>query len=349
MKKSIIAAAAFAVCGSAWAQSSVNLYGLIDAGITYTNRVDTPAGKGSVFQFTSGSSQGSRWGLKGTEDLGGGLKAIFTLENGFDVGTGALGQGGLEFGRQAFVGLSSAWGTLTLGRQYDFIGDIFPAFAIGANTPAGLLAWSLPAYASGGYALDNRVWGDEVNNAIKYQSPSIGGFTFGGMYGFGNVAGSMGTNSSSNFVVSYDNGPLSAAIAYMSIHNATASANSVEYAGGAAYNIGKARIFAMVTDVQLSSGTKPRATTYEGGVAYQIIPTLSLAGGFQYQHRNNEVGSANQVVLSADYFLSKRTDVYLVGALAHDHGFSAQAQAALGDPSGTDAQTAVRIAIRHKF
>lgn len=349
MKKTLVAVVATWVSGTAFAQSSVTLYGLIDAGVTYTNRVETPGGTGGIVQFTSGSSQGSRWGLKGTEDLGGGLKAIFTLENGFDVGTGALGQGGLGFGRQAFVGLTSEWGTITLGRQYDFIGDIFPAFAVASNTPAGLLAWSLPAYAAGGYTLDNRVWGDQVNNAVKYQSPSIAGFTFGGMYGFGNVAGSTGTNSSSNFVVSFDSGPLSAAIAYMSIHNATPSANSREFAGGAAYMIGKARVFGMLSDVQLSSGTKPRATTYEAGVAYQVVPALSLAGGVQYQRRNNGVGNANQLTLSGDYFLSKRTDVYLVAALAHDHGFSAQAQAALGDVSGTDVQTAVRLGIRHKF
>ncbi|WP_028219698.1 porin [Paraburkholderia oxyphila] len=342
--------AALLLCsGPAFAQSSVTLYGLMDAGITYTNNVATSTGHGASVQFISGSSQGDRWGMRGAEDLGGGLQAVFVLENGYDLGTGQLGQGGLMFGRQAFVGLSSSWGTLTLGRQYDFIGDIFPAYAIGANTPAGLLAWSLPAYAAGGYTLDNRVWGDEVNNSVKYLSPTIAGFSFGAMYGFGNVAGSMGTDSSSNFVLNYNQGPLSASLAYMSIHNATASANSTEYAGGGAYNIGKARIFALVTDVQLSSGTKPRATTYEGGLSYAIVPALSLAGGFQYQHRNNDLGSANQLVLSADYFLSKRTDVYLVGTLAHDHAFGAQAQAAYGSPSSTDVQTAVRVAIRHKF
>ena len=349
MKKICMLVVTGLMVGSASAQSSISLYGILDAGVTYTNRVDTRTQKGALVQFTSGSSQGSRWGLKGTEELGGGLKAIFTLENGFDVGTGELLQGGRQFGRQAFVGLTGNWGGLTFGRQYDLIGDIFPAFAVGSNTPAGLLAWSLPAYAAGGYMLDNRVWGVQVDNAVKYESPSIAGFTVRGMYGFGNVAGSMGTNSSSNFAVSYDNGPLSAAIAYMSIHNATSSANSREFAAGAAYLIGNARLFGMISDVQLSSGTKPRATTYEAGVAYRVIPALSLAGGMHYQRRNNAVGSANQVTLSGDYFLSKRTDVYLVAALAQDHGFSAQAQAALGAPSGTDGQTAVRFGIRHKF
>ncbi|MFM0741941.1 porin [Paraburkholderia xenovorans] len=349
LMKEKIFVAALCCSGSVFAQSSVTLYGLIDAGVTYTNNVATPIGHGSEIQLLSGSSQGNRWGMTGVEDLGGGLKAIFTLENGFNIGTGALGQGGLLFGRQAFVGLDGNWGTLTIGRQYDFIGSVFPAYAIASNTPAGLLAFSLPAYAAGAYSLDNRIWGDDVNNSVKYRSASMAGFSLGAMYGFGNVAGSIGTNSSSNFILNYDNGTFSTSLAYMSIHNATGTANSSEFAGGTAYNLGKVRIFALVTDVQLSSGTKARASTYEGGIAYLVEPSVSLGGGYQFQRRNNGLGSANQVVLSADYFLSKRTDVYVVGALAHDHGFGAQTQAALGAPSSTDVQTAIRTGIRHKF
>lgn len=350
MKVKMLAAACAALCGSsAFAQSSVTLYGLMDAGITYTNNVVTPAGHGANWQFTSGSSQGDRWGLKGTEDLGGGLKTVFVLENGYQLSNGALGQGGLMFGRQAYVGLTSPWGTLTFGRQYDFIGDNFWAYAMGARSPAGLLAWSLPAYAAGGYNLDNRIWGDWVNNAVKYQSPTIGGFTFGAMYGFGNVAGSVGTNSSTNFMIGYGQGPFSAAIAYMSIHNATSDSNSREYAGGASYTIGKATLFGNVTDVQLSGGTKPRATTFEAGATYLVRPDISLAAAYQFQKRNNDLASANQITASADYLLSKRTDIYLVAALAHDHAFPAQVQAALGGPSSSDAQTGVRIGIRHRF
>jgi len=91
-----------------------------------------------------------------------------------------------------------------------------------------------------------------------------GGITLGAMYGFGNVAGSLGTDSSTNFIASYAGGLLSASIAYASFHNASAGANSTEYAGGAAYMIGKARIFGYVTDVQLTSGAKQRATTFDG-------------------------------------------------------------------------------------
>lgn len=125
IKRSMVVCAAVG-CGVAHAQSSVTLYGLVDAGITYTNNATSGTGHGALVQFTSGSSQGDRWGLTGKEDLGGGLKAIFTLESGFQLSNGALAQSGLLFNRAAFVGLDGRFGTLTLGRQYDFIGDSFP-------------------------------------------------------------------------------------------------------------------------------------------------------------------------------------------------------------------------------
>lgn len=116
----VLAAAALA-CQTASAQSSVTLYGLISSGIVYANSQKGADHQGhSTWQFASGPMQTPRWGMRGTEDLGGGLSAIFTLENGYSIGTGTLSQGGREFGRQAFVGLSSnTYGTVTLGRQYD--------------------------------------------------------------------------------------------------------------------------------------------------------------------------------------------------------------------------------------
>nr|WP_254617339.1 hypothetical protein [Burkholderia metallica] len=84
-------------------------------------------------------------------------------------------------------------------------------------------------------------------------------------------------------------------------------------------------------------------------MTYFVRPDISLGAGFQFQQRNNGVGSANQVTIGADYFISKRTDVYFVGALAHDHAHGAQIEAALGSPSSTSFQTAARIGIRHKF
>ena len=104
MKKfalSSLSLALLGAAGAAHAQSSVTLYGIADAGFLFNNNV-----KGSKLYGLS-SANSSRWGVQGTEDLGGGLKAFFTLENGYTLGTGALSQGGLEFGRKAFVGLKS--------------------------------------------------------------------------------------------------------------------------------------------------------------------------------------------------------------------------------------------------
>src|SRR5260370_28034617 len=117
----------------AHAQSSITLYGVIDSGINYTNNVQT-AQIGSklvgghqiaMIDAAFAGLQGNRWGFRGVEDLGGGLKTLFVLESGFSSINGALGQGGAMFGRQAYVGLRSAsLGTVTLGRQYDPVVDL---------------------------------------------------------------------------------------------------------------------------------------------------------------------------------------------------------------------------------
>src|ERR1700730_17179701 len=122
MKKIPVALAVSAAlaASAAHSQSSVTLYGLIDAGL---------------FQAASGTINGSRFGLRGAEDLGGGLKAIFVLENGFNVQNGKLGQNSRMFGRQAFVGLSSSqFGTVTLGRQYDSLVDFVAPLSATAGT-----------------------------------------------------------------------------------------------------------------------------------------------------------------------------------------------------------------------
>ncbi|MBR8501625.1 porin, partial [Burkholderia cenocepacia] len=127
-KTLIVAAAAASFATVAHAQSSVTLYGVLDAGITYQSNVASK----SLWSMGSGIDQ-SRFGLRGSEDLGGGLKAIFTLESGFNIGNGRLGNNGGMFNRQAFVGLSSQYGTVTLGKQYDATQDyLAPLTATGS-------------------------------------------------------------------------------------------------------------------------------------------------------------------------------------------------------------------------
>ncbi len=129
MKRIFVAAAATALSGAAAAQTSVTLYGVIDTGIGYANvdgsYTDPATGRRSSIDSsrigtTSGTTAGSRWGLRGKEDLGDGLYAVFQLESGFDSRNGNSLQSGRLFGREATVGLGSAeWGEVRLGRQYN--------------------------------------------------------------------------------------------------------------------------------------------------------------------------------------------------------------------------------------
>ena len=156
MKKLFVAAAATALSGAASAQSSVTLYGLIDTGVGYANvdgtYTDPATGRrtsidNSRIGSTTGTTAGSRWGLRGKEDLGDGLYAVFQLESGFDSRNGSSLQNNRLFGREATVGLGSAeWGEIRLGRQYNvaaryFSGMFGSSFGGGFNqlsTGAGL-------------------------------------------------------------------------------------------------------------------------------------------------------------------------------------------------------------------
>jgi GBP family porin len=216
MKKTlIVAAVAASFATAANAQSSVTLYGLIDAGFTYvSNEAASNVAKGSAaaFRLSSGNINGSRWGLRGTEDLGGGMKAIFTLESGFSMGNGSSLQDGRQFGRQAFAGISSAQlGTVTLGRQYDSVVDyLAPMTATGS--------WGGTYFA---HPLDNDNANNSIriNNSVKYQSANYSGFTFGALYGFSNQAGGFGNNRAYSAGAQYANGPFKIAAAYLQLQN----------------------------------------------------------------------------------------------------------------------------------
>ncbi|SAL49881.1 outer membrane porin OpcP [Caballeronia sordidicola] len=209
MQKKIIALAVLgASIGVAHAQSSVTLYGLFDLGVNYTSN----SGGKPQFNMSSGEQQGSRFGLKGLEDLGGGLKAIFLLENGFTANNGAFGQGGALWGRQAFVGLSNnRYGTVTLGRQYDSVAEYVAPFAAPDQ-------WAGGVFAHAG-DLDNENNNARTNNAIKYTSPELNGLAFGGMYSFGGVAGSVSRNQIFSGGLHYVSGSFRFAAAYLNIRD----------------------------------------------------------------------------------------------------------------------------------
>lgn len=209
MKKTLIVAALSGVFATAaHAQSSVTLYGLIDAGITYTNN----QGGHSAWSQSTGSVNGSRWGLRGAEDLGGGLKAIFVLENGFGINNGTLKQNGREFGRQAFVGLShEQYGALTLGRQYDSVVDYLGPLSL-TGTQFGGTQFAHP------FDNDNLNNSFRINNAVKYTSVNWAGLKFGALYGFSNN-NQFANNRAYSAGVSYSYAGFNIGAGYLQLNN----------------------------------------------------------------------------------------------------------------------------------
>lgn len=369
MKKHLFALSAIALCASSvHAQSTVTIYGIIDAGINYISSANTK--HNSLVNMDTGVAQGSRIGFKGNEDLGGGNSAFFVMENGFNLDTGAAGQGGALFGRQAFVGLQNKdIGSVSLGRQYDFMGNM-AAYATGGMTVAGSIGWGLhmnaAQRASTGGALDDHVSGYRLNNAVKFESAVFSGFKFGAMYGFGENAGSTANGSTMSAMVSYKNGPFSSTLAYTDTKKNTVAATPAEriYGLGASYAIGDFTPFILFTqaknpDNSATTGTN-KVSTIDVGTTYNISPSLVLGGGYQYQKRADlngaKVGNAQQINASLDYFLSKRTDVYTAVAYGKDDaantagsGYSTAVMSGGGVNAYQDNQTIFRVGIRHKF
>ncbi|WP_454805604.1 porin [Paraburkholderia fungorum] len=390
MKKSFLALAVLtAFAGVAHAQSSVTLYGIIDEGFN----VNTNAGGKHLYNLTSGVLQGSRFGLRGTEDLGGGLKAIFVLENGFDVNSGKLGQGGLMFGRQAYVGLSSQFGTVTLGRQYDSVVDYVGPLEAGDQ-------W-------GGYLaahpgdVDNFNNDFRTNNTIKFSSADYGGLKFGGTYSFGGQAGNFTGNQIWSLGAGYSNGPLVLGVGYLNarqpgqanglfgnnqstgvasvvttpVFSGYTSANTYQVIGaGGAYTFGAATIGATYSNTKFANlGADAPSAFRKGDTAtfnnaeinfkYQLTPAFLIGAAFDYT-KGSDVTESNGTTnagakyyhgsIGADYFLSKRTDVYFIGIYQKASGTDSTnkpAVAAISNltPSANDRQLAARIGIRHKF
>src|SRR5690625_3337157 len=225
MKKTLLAAAlAVGFAGVAQAETSVTLYGVIDTGFgwheekTKVRDLDTGASetikrtRTGLHDGTSNGQAGSRWGLRGTEDLGNGLRAEFQLESGINVTNGGFQQGGRYFGRQAWLGLASdSWGSLRFGRQHNVGTD----FMLGMIDPFG-----------GGFGLANggdafrAINTNRMDNTVKYVTPNFSGFQFGLAYSF-NHDGAQGwkykgdddpNTRAISTGIRYANGPLGVAL-----------------------------------------------------------------------------------------------------------------------------------------
>lgn len=315
--------------GSAWAQSNVTVYGVADAALVRES--GGPAG--SVTNIGPGVASGSRLGFKGKEDLGGGLAAFFQIENGLNIDNGSAAQGGLLFGRQAYVGLSSAAGALTLGRQYSpyykVLRDVADPFCIGMAGNAGNVM----------------VTNTRVDNMVQYAMPQWRGLTAEVAVGMGEAAGNSEKNRVHSTAVYYAQDGLTVAAAWFQRHNALATDQSRNALVTARYRIGK--VDAMAGYARNHGLAGARSEDLVVGVIVPLGAHKVYASYIRHDDQTAARRDANQWALGYSYALSRRTDLYAAyGHITNSNGATFKVGNATESGSGN---AATNLGIRHIF
>lgn len=374
MKKSLLVAALIAgFAGAANAETSVTLYGIVDAGIAYERVKGTVGGvdyKGTRTGALSGGQSGNRWGLKGTEDLGNGLQAVFVLESGFDIADGTSSQGGRMFGRQATVGLKSdAWGQLDLGRQTNIASKYLARVAspFGTDFSQARVGTTFGAADSLRY-----------DNMIMYQTPNFSGFQFGVGYSF-NASGNQrfkisGSDEPNNRAwttgVRYVNGPLAAALTYdqLKVNGLASTPAADRNVSVKSWNLAASYDFSVVkvhagfgqtrngwmsdieyADIELGDGfianNGMKVNSYTLGVSAPVGANGSLLASWGMADPRNggnwvagDLKKQNAYSIGYTYALSKRTNVYALGSYVDNVAFQEDLKA-----------TQVGVGVRHQF
>ena len=311
-----------AIAGNVHAQSAVTVYGLLDVAV-----VQEGGGiAGSVSKLSSGVGAGSRLGFKGKEELGNGWSALFLLENGFQADNGAMGQGGLLFGRQAYVGVQSPYGTLLLGRQYtpEYLVKVF-ADPFGS----GYVADSKNIIATSGNAFSR------MDNTLKYQSPGMAGVNVELVAAPGEVSGDSTAGRQFGGSLAYTAGPLQLRAGYHNRNNDTATLKNTDNARNAVlaavYDFGVAKAHLLYgSNHGLNSSSLRNAANPFGRASVPVASTDSrdvllgltvpfgphalLASYLRKDDRTARRQDASQVAIGYRYALSKRTSLYAVYA-----------------------------------
>jgi len=336
MKKSLIALAVLAAAGAASAQSNATVYGIADI---WFGNIKTDSGAGATTSTTkvdSGGVNGSRWGLKGSEDLGGGLKANFKLEQGFKLDAGTA-TAGTAFGRVAQVGVSGGFGAIDIGKTWTAFDDISGASATVFNSAlAPVNTFVDPALNS---VFKTTGYKGNPGNTIRYTSPTFSGITGALSYSLDEgVAGTAVTSMS----LAYEGGPLAAQFGYQS-EDGVGAASAVNFTVlAASYNFGVATgkvTYGKAGNMGGVSGAD--ANEWEIGADFPVSAALTLSAGYAKSDDNATAGNQSRkgFGLGASYTLSKRTFVY--GGLSH--GSATQGAAA---DSTADVYA---IGIQHRF
>lgn len=302
-----------ALSSAAIAQSDVSVYGSIDAGLRNLTKVNA-AGDSRLTMGSNGTFRSNRLGFKGSEELGGGLKANFVLESGFNTATGALNNtAGALFQREARVGLSGGFGQLDFGRQYTVAYRTILAF-----DPF------VYRYPSVTYALSSTA-GTRNSNDIQYTG-RVGSVTLRAEYALGEVAGSVAQGATQALGASYAEGPVKLGASYTKAKRNVGSAAVPSYKDYDHFAIGGAYAFGAMTasvgyvDEKQASATRDNTSKWTwAGLAYKLSPQVGITGAWYRTKAFNTVASASVAagdgrkdlyMLGATYDLSKRTILY---------------------------------------
>lgn len=351
MKKSLIALAVFgAFSGAAMAADSVQLYGLIDLGVAHFNN----DGSSSVTKMGTGGQSGSRIGLKGSEDLGGGLSAFFQVETGFcAAGGGDYCTGGNFMGRTSIVGLHGDFGTVQAGKMYTLTfndqANVDPfGYGLMGNI-ANIAALGAPA---------------RVNQTIAYVSPNFSGFDVAGAYVFGNGLSATNTKTTGgyNLQAHYANGPVWVGLDYLRVNDANGDATTKSTMLAGTYDFGVAKVAAMygqnkpTADAKTGALVNTNQQAWMLGVTVPVGPGAVLASYTQAKDKDVAASTSKQWALGYTYALSKRTNLYTsYGHVSND----ANATGLVNDSTGNNdapvptaggfTSTGFDVGIRHKF
>jgi predicted porin len=350
MKQVIVGACALLgtmAASSAMAQSAVTVYGLLDSGLVHTTNINAAGDSITKMPSLTGTFP-SRIGFRGAEDLGNGLQAVFTLETGLSLDTGAMGQGNRLFGRQASIGLKGAWGTLTLGRQVNM--------TYLAGMKADVLGPNLFAIGS----IDPYLPNARSDNAIGLQpgrdSSAAGGPAATGCAG--EVAGNSRACRQATALLGYDNKRFGATASYDILYG------NVGAAGGLTSSKNSDRrttlnLYAMLGKAKLGGGVIDRETKavtgvtksdlYYLGASYPATEFVTVDGQLAQRNIKGSNADVTMLVARATYALSKRTAVYAaIGRMKND-GLSAVALDAGGTVGAGKTQNGLMTGLRHGF
>jgi predicted porin len=391
MKKSLLVlAVAAAVPVLAQAQTNVTLYGRVDASIGSESRGSfAGAPSGSALSLLSGVQSSNRWGVRGSEDLGGGLKAIFNLEGGFDADIGRGGstaatqtgisntsgstvnaatpnantQGGLDFRRRSVVGLEGGFGTLVFGRDYD------PMFRVLlASDTLGLGHYGNVHSITGGTTLTGtRAYGVRIDNGIHYVTPSLGGFVVRAAYGLSEqfVASNTTTKTTGRQIGlsgEYSAGPLYVGLAYRasSVASNTGATTATLQTGtdkyttlGARYNFGAFAINGGLYRINIANNVGTAVDVKQawlGGDA-QVGPGRLHAQFGRIDPTG--AGKASSIGITYNYPLSKRTNAYATFGQTKNNSSTAytlQTSSTVLNPNGLGADPrGIAFGVGHNF